>query len=183
MILFSPIRTARLELQLLEPEHVLSYQEYLLSNRAHLAPWEPLRDDSYFELEQCHIRLQQSLAWFHSGQGVSLAAIRQGQIIGICNFSNIVRGVFQACHLGYSIALSHQGQGYMSEAVKAGIDYMFDQRDLHRIMANYLPDNLRSAALLQSLGFEREGYAKSYLKIHGQWRDHVLTALCNPSHR
>ncbi|MCD8476266.1 MAG: 30S ribosomal protein S5 alanine N-acetyltransferase, partial [Shewanella fodinae] len=36
--------------------------------------------------------------------------------------------------------------------------------------------NLRSANLLQRLGFEREGIARRYLKINGQWQDHILTA-------
>ena len=46
-------------------------------------------------------------------------------------------------------------------------------------MANYMPHNHRSGKLLERLGFEREGYAKDYLLIDGQWRDHVLTALTN----
>ena len=37
-----------------------------------------------------------------------------------------------------------------------------------------------SGALLARLGFEKEGYAKDYLLIDGQWRDHVLTALTTP---
>lgn len=51
---------------------------------------------------------------------------------------------------------------------------------IHRIMANYMPHNKRSGALLARLGFEKEGYAKDYLLIDGQWRDHVLTALTTP---
>lgn len=50
---------------------------------------------------------------------------------------------------------------------------------MHRIMANYMPHNQRSGALLARLGFEREGYAKDYLLIDGKWQDHVLTALTN----
>ena len=49
-------------------------------------------------------------------------------------------------------------------------------------MANYMPHNSRSAALLFRLGFEKEGVARSYLKIAGKWQDHVLTskiATCN----
>jgi ribosomal-protein-alanine N-acetyltransferase len=43
-------------------------------------------------------------------------------------------------------------------------------------MANYMPRNDRSGRLLGRLGFEKEGYAKRYLKIEGLWEDHVLTA-------
>jgi ribosomal-protein-alanine N-acetyltransferase len=49
-------------------------------------------------------------------------------------------------------------------------------------MANYMPENKRSARVLEKLGFEKEGMARDYLKIAGEWRDHVLTAKINPWH-
>ena len=67
----------------------------------------------------------------------------------------------------------------MFEALQPLIRYMQRQERMHRIMANYMPHNHRSGKLLERLGFEREGYAKDYLLIDGQWRDHVLTALTN----
>ena len=70
----------------------------------------------------------------------------------------------------------------MTEFVEAATNYVFAELDLHRIMANYVKENVRSARILEKLGFEKEGYAKSYLKIAGTWRDHVLTAKINPNH-
>ena len=67
----------------------------------------------------------------------------------------------------------------MSEAVAKAIEYMFEQQKLHRIMANYMPSNERSARLLHKLGFVVEGCAKKYLLINGQWEDHILTSLTN----
>jgi len=67
----------------------------------------------------------------------------------------------------------------MFEMLNAAIPYVFKKYQLHRIMANYIPSNIRSAQLLKRLGFEQEGLAKSYLKIAGEWQDHVLTSkLC-----
>jgi ribosomal-protein-alanine N-acetyltransferase len=116
---------------------------------------------------------------FDEGYAVHFAVLDRdsGQMIGACNFSGIIRGAFQACYLGYHIDELHQGRGLMQEALEAGIRYMFETMNLHRIMANYIPDNERSARLLERLGFEREGYAKAYLNIAGRWQDHVLTAL------
>ncbi len=62
------------------------------------------------------------------------------------------------------------------EVLESAIDYVFTEVGLHRIMAAYVPKNERSARLLMRLGFEREGYAKRYLKIAGRWEDHILTA-------
>jgi ribosomal-protein-alanine N-acetyltransferase len=72
-----------------------------------------------------------------------------------------------------------EGKGLMFEALREAIRYVFVEKRLHRIMANYMPSNVRSANLLKKLGFVEEGYAKEYLLINGRWEDHILTALTN----
>jgi len=72
------------------------------------------------------------------------------------------------------------GSGVMMQLVRHVINYAFENLRLNRICANYMPANKRSGRLLEKLGFEKEGYAKRYLCINGQWEDHVLTALLNP---
>ncbi|WP_330218163.1 GNAT family N-acetyltransferase [Robbsia andropogonis] len=64
----------------------------------------------------------------------------------------------------------------MYEALSPVIEFAFDEYELHRLMANYRPENIRSGRLLERLGFEIEGRARSYLKINGAWADHVLTS-------
>ncbi|MGI9283052.1 MAG: GNAT family N-acetyltransferase [Endozoicomonas sp.] len=178
------IRTPRTELVLLNPEDAELLLEYRLTNRDHLTPWEPERNENFYTLKQCEHQLTAQRKSFDEGTGFQLTALTsdKNEIIGLCNFNNIVHGVFQACHLGYSISKKHEGQGLMLEIVSAGIDYVFQEAKLHRIMANYIPDNHRSAALLKKLGFEEEGRARSYLKIAGKWQDHILTSRINPAH-
>lgn len=173
------IATERLILQTAQPSHALALHTYLLQNRAYLQPWEPTRDDDFFALDAITQRLETMAEKTASGEALHLLIRRDGQIIGACNFTHIVRGAFQACHLGYALDESAQGQGLMHEALKAAIAYGFDAMKLHRIMANYRPENARSARLLERLGFEREGQARAYLKINGVWADHVLTSLIN----
>jgi ribosomal-protein-alanine N-acetyltransferase len=78
--------------------------------------------------------------------------------------------------LGYSVDFGYQARGYGSEAVGAIVNWCFRNIHLHRVEANYQPNNERSGRLLRSLGFTVEGYARDYLYIDGAWRDHVLTA-------
>ncbi|WP_241461754.1 GNAT family N-acetyltransferase, partial [Aurantiacibacter luteus] len=66
----------------------------------------------------------------------------------------------------------YQGQGIMFKALMFCLDYIFNQFNLNRVMANYIPENTRSRKLLQRLGFEREGYARKYLMLNGEWKDH-----------
>ena len=156
---------------------------YRQSNRMHLAPWEPLRAASFYTIEDVELQLRQMREHMAGGSAVHWSLARQGsaELIGLCSFTNIVRGPFQACHLGFSLSEESQGKGYMAEALQAAIAHIFQSIGLHRIMANFQPANVRSAALLQRLGFEREGLARRYLKINGHWADHVLTSLINPS--
>lgn len=156
--------------------------DYCLKNKRHMAVWEPVREPIYYTLPYWQGLLTRSQKLYRRGTELRFAIFDKSssQVIGVCHFSGISRGAFQACYLGYSVAEKHQGQGYMFEALSAAIDYMFDQQGLHRIMANYMPANLRSADLLARLGFATEGLAKSYLKIAGVWQDHVLSAKISP---
>ncbi len=102
------------------------------------------------------------------------------RILGDATFSNIVYGPFRACHLGFKLDREIEGRGLMRRMLEQGLETMFGRYRLHRIMANYRPENLRSAALLKRLGFVEEGFARAYLHLDGAWRDHVLTALVRP---
>jgi len=177
------IETARLNISRLSRKDAQDVQAYYLANAAHLDPWEPQRSADFHQLSTCRARIEASLLEVAAGRAVKLVlrAKASGALIGACNFNTIVRGPFQACTLGYSIAASAEGQGLMYEALSGAIAYMFEVEKLHRIMANYVPENKRSGALLARLGFEIEGRAKNYLHIGGRWRDHILTAKINPS--
>ena len=98
-------------------------------------------------------------------------------MVGSIGLSQIARGPFHNAMLGYAIDGACQGQGLMYEALQAVIDHAFSPGvNLHRIQANVRPENTRSIALLQRLGFDDEGLAREYLYIDGAWRDHRMFA-------
>jgi len=98
-------------------------------------------------------------------------------LVGSYNFSEIVRGVFRSTYLGYYAFAPHAGQGYMSEGMALALDAAFGVLRLHRVEVNIQPNNARSLALADRLGFAREGYSRRYVKIGGRWRDHVRLAM------
>ena len=185
MSLIQPaLDTARLKLLPAHPDLAAAALDYYHRNRAHLEPWGPTPGPQYYSEEYWRSQLRQGArSWMegHSARFLLTMPAEPERIIGTVGFSNIVRGVFQACHLGYGIDRAREGQGLMREALQSAIAFAFDELKLHRIQANYQPDNARSAALLQRLGFSIEGQAKDYLFLDGAWRDHVLTSLTNPN--
>jgi ribosomal-protein-alanine N-acetyltransferase len=152
-------------------------------NREQFAPWAPPEPAGYYTEQFWRDYIQTSRRQFEQDLSMRLVFFlcddAERSVVGDCNFTNFVRGPFQACYLGYKIAKRAEGQGLMREALSAAIGYAFETLRLHRIMANYVPVNERSGRLLRRLGFMVEGYARDYLLVGGAWRDHVLTSLTN----
>ena len=176
---FPRIVTKRGVLKILDETQAPLLHEYINQGKCFFAPWEPLRNEGYYSLETCQLRVGEMRRDFLEGKGIVFCFLSpdEGQMLAYTNYSNIIRGVFQACNLGYSVRESEQGKGIMQEVLSAGLEYLHKELRIDRIQASYMPRNARSAAVLSRLGFEKEGVARNYLKINGRWEDHVLTAL------
>ena len=98
-------------------------------------------------------------------------------LVGVFNFSEIVRGAFQSAYLGYYGFRGNVGRGLMHEGLALALDAAFGALALHRVEANIQPGNERSVALVTALGFTEEGFSRRYLCIAGRWRDHVRFAM------
>lgn len=179
------IETERLLLYPPEPAFAAGVARYLRTNRHHFAAWDPRRPSDAFTAAGQNKRLAQAATDIADGRSLGwwlFLRDQPGTPIGQMNFTQVSRGISQSAMLGYGIAHLHQGHGLMSEALRAGLAEVFGPRvKLHRVQANARPENLRSLALLERLGFQREGLARQYLYIDGAWRDHVMTALVNPA--
>jgi [ribosomal protein S5]-alanine N-acetyltransferase len=181
--------TERLTIRLARPGMQAPIARFLGENfQGHLDRWSPPPAPGYFSEAFWAERLAIAVEEYRADRAVRFVLQERGAgvsgaVLGTCNYTNIVRGAFQACHLGYQVARSHEGRGLMAEALRAANRFMLETLRLHRIMANFRPENERSRRLLQRLGFVEEGLAKEYLFIDGAWRDHVLTSLHHPGYR
>ena len=176
------ISCAKCTLAIPGPAEAAAVAAYFDRNRAHLEPWEPARPPGFYSARFWEGRLDANAEEALRESHARYFMLRDGvgvneRVIGTCNFSNIVQGAFRACHLGYGLDANLVGQGYMYDALSHAVPTMMDAMDLHRVMANYMPENARSARVLQRCGFVIEGFAESYLHIGGRWRDHILTSL------
>ena len=110
-------------------------------------------------------------------EGLLACRREDGRVVGVFNLSEIVRGGFQSCYMGYYVGAGYQQRGYMTEALRLVLGHAFETLRLHRVEANIQPDNTASLALVRRAGFTREGFSRRYLKISGRWRDHERYAL------
>lgn len=81
------------------------------------------------------------------------------------------------CEIGYALASAHWGKGYAGEALNAALDYGFHALGLNRVEADIDPRNAASGAVLERLGFRKEGYMPERWFVHGEMADTINYGL------
>jgi len=151
----------------------------LLKNREFMAPWSPLRDETYYTDSGQSAVIRDLLAQHAQGSALPHVVLDTDRIVGAITLSGIVRGPFQSANLGYWIDAAHNSRGLATAATAETTRVAFDELGLHRIQAGTLLHNAASQKVLQRNGFERFGLAPNYLKIAGRWQDHVPFQVLN----
>ncbi len=174
--------TERLILKVLDSSSAQIVLDYYLRNSSFLEEWEPKRSEEFYTKVYHEDQLENDRFLMENKNLLRLWIFKKNdekRTIGTIGFSNIVWGGFLSCYLGYKLDKDEINQGYMTEAVKKGIDIVFSEYGLHRIEANIIPRNKRSMRVTEKLGFYNEGIAHKYLKINGIWEDHIHMVLLN----
>ncbi len=83
--------------------------------------------------------------------------------------------------IGYALHPAHQGEGIMTEAVNAAVDYAFNTMGLHSLEGQMDPANTASARVLEKAGFVREGYFKENFFYEGSFYDSAVYSLIAPA--
>ena len=97
-------------------------------------------------------------------------------VIGMCGFNYWVRHDRRAS-IGYDLSRQYWGQGLMTEAVRAMVNFGFTRMNLNRIEADADGRNLASARVLHKAGFHDEGVQYEQFYDHGGFYDLHLFAL------
>ncbi len=155
---------------------------YYNRNIKHLKPFEPLRPPDFYTISYWKKHIKSSRKEYKTCKSMHLLIYKKDneKLIGMLNFTAFERGTIQSCRVGYSVDKEHCNQGFMKEALEAGIKHVFDRCNLHRVQSAYLPHNTASEKVLSAVGFQKEGIARSYLLIDGRWQDHIIASVINP---
>ena len=156
-----------------------AWSESRLANEEWLTPWEPAAPAPYAE---CN-----SPAWFPAVVRAARRQAREGSRLAFAIWwgehyagqlnVTIIRGAMNGGSLGYWVDRRYAGQGICPTAVAMVTDHCFGPVGLHRVEANVRPENHASRRVVEKLGFRDEGLRLRYLKIDGEYRDHVSYAL------
>lgn len=151
-----------------------------VANREHLAPTSPPTPDDFFTERGQRAYATDALSKRELGLAHPMLIIDvDGSIAGRINLNSIIRGAAQFASIGYWVDGSRTGRGIATAAVAAVLEVAFGELALHRVQGETLPHNRASQVVLERNGFERYGYAPRYLRIAGEWQDHVLYQRVN----
>ncbi|MBS4172192.1 GNAT family protein [Bacillus sp. FJAT-49736] len=150
-------------------------------NRDFFQLYTPLRDERFYTIEGQVERIQKYISQANQDSCFSFGIFlsENNHLIGNVTLSEIARGNYQSCWIGYYLDKKHNGKGYMTESVKLAVQFGFNELKLHRIEAGVMPHNKGSIKVLEKAGFHREGIAKENVKINGKWEDHLTLAIVN----
>ena len=104
---------------------------------------------------------------------------KEGKIIGSLGLHEDRKRELKGSRMrGYAMGKDYWGQGFMTEAVNALLEYAFDQLNMEIISAYHYPFNLRSKRVLLKAGFSLEGTLRMASTLYdGQVVDDVCYAL------
>ena len=164
-----------------EARDYTEWSELREDSRGFLTPWEPTWAVDELSRGSFRYKLRRYAEDARDDKAYAFFVFREddGALVGGVTLSNVRRGVAQAASLGYWAGERFAGKGYITAAVRAVLRFAFEELELHRVEAACQPENASSRKVLGKAGFAQEGQARAYLKINGQWRDHVLFACVN----
>ena len=168
------LETEHLRLSVLRKSEAERACEYFIKNRDFHKQYSQTHTDDYFTVSVQKKYLAFDCDSFLDGTLVPLWITVKGsdKLIGRVSFFNFAYGGMMSCACGYHLDKDYTGKGYMTEALKGSLAFVFDEYKMHRIEAFILPENEKSINLVKRAGFHYEGQRISYMHINGRYRDH-----------
>ena len=83
----------------------------------------------------------------------------------------------QQAEIGFSLTRQAQGQGFATEAIRALLDFLFQEHPIQRVVAICDVRNQGSYKLLERLGMRREGHTRHSYWNKGEWTDEYQYAI------
>lgn len=158
----------------LASEDASELQALIEANRDHLARWLPWAAGQ--TLEGTGRFLAEAEEQFARDDGFQAKIAPDGEIVGVAGFHS-VDWVNRNTSLGYWLAADAQGQGTMTTVVGALLDHAFYEWELHRVEIHCAPENARSRAIPERLGFREEALLRETELVGERYLDSVVYGL------
>ena len=97
-----------------------------------------------------------------------------GRLIGIILYFDATE---ESCEIGYGIGHQCWNKGYVSEAVRCFIDFLFYEKGFSKIYASFFPENEASKRVMEKCGMKYDHFSKKELTYLEVERDLVYYSI------
>lgn len=164
-----------IELRLLEVRHTKLLFELTNQSRNYLREWLPWVDSTKTIEDSKHF-IEGTMKQFCNNNGFQAGIWYKGELAGVIGLHGI-NWANKSTSIGYWLGETYQGKGLMKNACKAVIDYCFTELNLNRIEIRVATENLKSLAIPEKLGFQREGRLRCVEWLYDKYVDHYVYGL------
>ena len=158
------------ELRLLEERHAEELFALIERNREHLGRWIPWVPQ-HTTVQHTMDRIRHDVRMFAENGGFLAGIWFEGKLVGVVGLHEI-DGTDKHTDIHYWLAEAHQGKGLVTRSCRAVLDHAFNDLGLNRIEIHCDPENLRSRAIPENLGFTQEGILRQRV-----WKNDRFTDL------
>ena len=144
-------------------------------NREFLRQWLPWLDRVQ-EPSDLREFIEGRLLLFQRGEALELTIFHRDTIAGAVGYSKIDQAN-DVGHIGYWLGEEYNGRGIMTESVRDLVKLGFEYYGLNRIEIRCEPENQRSRAVPERLGFKLEGTIRQGAKLYDRYADHAVYGL------
>jgi ribosomal-protein-serine acetyltransferase len=144
-------------------------------NYEHLYRWSPWLDEGY-SIERAKLFANYSIKQFANRESMPVCIICKNEIVGGTGFGTI-NWDYKTTEIGYWLAKKHEGKGIVTKCCRKLLDYAFDELGLNRIVLKCVPENHKSRAIPERLGFVNEGVERQGGFHHGEFVDFVIYSM------
>jgi ribosomal-protein-serine acetyltransferase len=161
-------------LRLLEDSDAVELHALIEAHRAYLSRWMPWASSQ--SLGDTSAFIAGTRRQVAEDDGFQAAVVFEGRLAGVAGFHS-VDWPHRKASFGYWLGEEHQGRGTMTRAVRALVDHALHTWQLHRVEARVAPENVRSRAVLERLGFRQEGTLRQAELVGERYLDNVVYAV------
>lgn len=143
--------------------------------RAYLRQWLPWVDATH-SVEDSRAFIKQTLKQFARGDGFVAGIWCGNEFAGTIGTHKLDR-LNRKVEIGYWIAARFQRRGIVTSACRAVIDHAFQEWELNRVEIHCAPQNRKSCAIPERLGFQREALLREAQLLDGRYVDSVVYGI------
>jgi ribosomal-protein-serine acetyltransferase len=175
LLMFTYRVDAEIELRIFEDRHAEDLYNLTNLNREFLRQWLLWADDIR-TVGDSRAFIRDGLKQFAENDGFQAGIWYDGELVGCIGFHRI--GWFdRVTEIGYWLGAAYTGQGIMTRACAAMLDYAFNIYHLHRVVIRCAAGNSKSRAIPERLGFTQDGVMRDEIYLHGEYHDHVVYSI------